>query len=412
MKGRKSTQRITLPCFAMPSHAANTYSPYRIGIGSRSTGALIITKHYPTTRLTVYARVDRTPRNRLLRIHCKKANRRGPLRGGLLKTSESFHSSKRVDNLSGTARDRADMQDQWLAFLVRNVFKYKLLGSAVADKGFQINAQSRTDNGFTLARFETIRGKARLSRGPSEISADLSDRYVIFLSLRGALELSQFGRVHKYEPCSAALLLASDRLDHTKLGDNDTMCLLIPREFVDQRVLRAEDLCIRPPGPNSGVRHLFFDTLLAFHRDAPSMSDGEFAGSVRLVSELALYSITGARDLTSNLRSLRTSNLARIKRVIRTRFRDPDLTLNSIAQESRISLRYLHDLFRDDGRTAREYLVGERLQYARRQLETAASNRATVTSISMASGFSNASQFSAAFREAFGLSPRDVLRRR
>lgn len=141
------------------------------------------------------------------------------------------------------------------------------------------------------------------------------------------------------------------------------------------------------------------------------MTDSEFAAAVRIVSELALLSFSGAREVMSNLRSVRASNLARVKREIRSHFEDPGLTLSGVAQQCGLSLRYLHDLFKDDGRTAREYLMGERLQQARRVLEGAADSALTVTSVSMACGFSNASQFSTAFRRAFGLSPRDVLRR-
>ena len=93
------------------------------------------------------------------------------------------------------------------------------------------------------------------------------------------------------------------------------------------------------------------------------------------------------------------------------RMADSDLSLEDIASECGLSLRYLHDLFRDDGRTVREYLQGERLHAARRMLERAVAGAATVTDVCMACGFSSPSVFSTAFRKAFGISPRDVARR-
>jgi len=328
-----------------------------------------------------------------------------------MQSLDCFHSAKGIDELEGSAGDRRDMHDRWLAFLGRHVFTYSLSTATPKDSSFHINARSRSSNGFTLARFITIKGKARLARGSSEIASDARDSYVIYLPLRGTIELAQFARRQLYEPCSAALLSSSDQIFHTKFGDNDTACLVLPREFVDQRVPRPEDLCARPSGTSSGISHLFAETMLAFQGDAQTMTDSEFSASVRLVSELGLLSISGSRDVMSSLRSVRSSNLARVKRVIRSRFDDPRLKLSSIAQECRLSLRYLHDLFQDDGRTAREYLTSERLQRARRMLECATDSAFTVTSVSMACGFSNSSHFSTAFRRAFGLSPRDVLRR-
>ena len=96
---------------------------------------------------------------------------------------------------------------------------------------------------------------------------------------------------------------------------------------------------------------------------------------------------------------------------MRARMADPDLSPDDVARECGLSLRYLHDLFQDDGRTVREYLQGERLQAARRMLEQAVAGSTTITDVCMACGFSSPSVFSTAFRRAFGLAPRDVVRR-
>ena len=75
-----------------------------------------------------------------------------------------------------------------------------------------------------------------------------------------------------------------------------------------------------------------------------------------------------------------------------------------------MSLGHLHHLFRDEGRTAWLFLKSERLERARQLLERPLRPDVTVTEISLACGFSNMSQFSTAFRRAFSISPRDLLR--
>jgi AraC-like DNA-binding protein len=81
-----------------------------------------------------------------------------------------------------------------------------------------------------------------------------------------------------------------------------------------------------------------------------------------------------------------------------------------VAKQCGISLRYLHEIFRTEGMTVSEYLKQQRLVRARRMLENAGFDT-TVTEVCFSCGFSNTSQFSTAFRRAFLMSPREVLRR-
>jgi AraC-like DNA-binding protein len=140
------------------------------------------------------------------------------------------------------------------------------------------------------------------------------------------------------------------------------------------------------------------------------MTDDEFVSVARIVGDLALLAISGSLNTMSTSRSVRNSNLARVKAVIRRRLTDPDLTLNDVARDCGLSLRYVHDLFQGDGRTASRYVTEVRLRQARHMLETGSSGATTVTNVSLACGFVNSSHFSTVFRRAFGVSPRDVLR--
>ena len=66
-------------------------------------------------------------------------------------------------------------------------------------------------------------------------------------------------------------------------------------------------------------------------------------------------------------------------------------------------------MLRADGVTVSEYLKTQRLQRAKLMLESAGSDT-TVTEVCFSCGFSNPSHFSTAFRQAFSISPRDILR--
>jgi len=69
---------------------------------------------------------------------------------------------------------------------------------------------------------------------------------------------------------------------------------------------------------------------------------------------------------------------------------------------------YLHNLFRDEGRTMYEYLKGERLQRARGMIDVSSANRMTITEIAMECGFSDPAYFSRLFKQVFGMTPSEV----
>jgi AraC-like DNA-binding protein len=311
--------------------------------------------------------------------------------------------------MDAPATDASDQHDRWAQFVARELCSFSIRSRG--ESNFRVDAWTRSEGGFVVAHFATIAGRAQLERTPTEIGRDSRDNYCLYLPLRGEHEVEQCNRDVILKPASLTLLTTGEPYVQTKRGDNDTLYLLMPRAFVDQRLTHGEDICARVVDAQNGVGKLAMDTVSSLCREAARMSSREFLGACNLAGELVLLGLSGAADLTSNARSIRASNLARAKRVIRLRMADPDLSLDDISRECGLSLRYLHDLFQDDGRTVREYLQGERLHAARRRLERAVPGATTVTEIGMACGFSSPSVFSTAFRRAFGVSPRDVARR-
>jgi AraC-like DNA-binding protein len=229
------------------------------------------------------------------------------------------------------------------------------------------------------------------------------------LALEGEHELTQIHRSVRCKAFSMTMITQAEPLSQIKYGDNDTVYFFMPRSFVDQRFIGGENLCARDICTLDGAERLARDTLKTLQRESSSMSEEEFRAAARLTGELLLLAFGGAVDVLSDASSVRAANLTRVKRTIRARLADPDVTLADIAEECGLSLRYLHDLFRDDGRTAWEYMRCERLQRARHILENLPA--LPITDVSMSCGFSSPSQFATAFRRAFGMSPRDAKRR-
>jgi len=309
----------------------------------------------------------------------------------------------------GIVEARSTKQEEWARFVDQNVcaFSYQIHPS----RSFVVEARARSLAKFTVARLVTVAGPAQMTRRSSEIRRDNKTSYAFYVPTRGTQEIHQFNRRQRVSTGSLTVVSTAEPFFQVKPGDNDTICLLIASEFVDRRVLHIEDCCARAVPAVRGLPRLFCDSLIALEREAPGMSDQDFLSAIHTLGELAVLAVTTPVELAAHLECtcVAANHLANAKRVIRRRISEPTLTLTEVARECGLSLRYLHKLFRREGRSVNNYLMTERLQYARHLLQHAPAS-ASVTDICFASGFSSASRFSTAIRQAFGVSPRDVLR--
>lgn len=98
-------------------------------------------------------------------------------------------------------------------------------------------------------------------------------------------------------------------------------------------------------------------------------------------------------------------------RFIDAHLHEPDLTPARIAAAVYVSVRQLHCLFQERGRTVAGCIRARRLEHCYSELADPASLRLPVFAIGSKWGFKEASHFSRAFRTAFGESPSEVRSR-
>jgi AraC-like DNA-binding protein len=101
--------------------------------------------------------------------------------------------------------------------------------------------------------------------------------------------------------------------------------------------------------------------------------------------------------------------LRRIRTFVRWNLSDPGLTPQVVARHHGISVRYLHRLFEAEDTTFCQWIRELRLQECRKELAAQAPGSVSLGQVARRWGFAGPSQFSKAFRTAFGLSPTDWL---
>jgi AraC-like DNA-binding protein len=99
--------------------------------------------------------------------------------------------------------------------------------------------------------------------------------------------------------------------------------------------------------------------------------------------------------------------LTRILTYARRHLTEPDLGPQRIAAAHNISLRQLYTLFQHADLGLEQWIITQRLEGARIDLTSHASQHRTIAAIARSWGFTSPSHFTTRFRAAYGISPRD-----
>ncbi|KPC64237.1 helix-turn-helix domain-containing protein [Streptomyces chattanoogensis] len=178
--------------------------------------------------------------------------------------------------------------------------------------------------------------------------------------------------------------------------------LHLPRNKLDQ-------LYARSMSGREGVGGLLVQFLTQLTADTSPYqpSDAPRLGTivVDLLSALFAHVLDADRTLAPETRS-RTLVL-RIRAYVQRNLHDPRLTPQAIAAAHHISTSYLHRLFQNEHETIAAWIRRQRLEHARRDIADPAMCSTAIHVIAARWGFTRASDFSRAFRTAYGMTPRD-----
>ena len=87
---------------------------------------------------------------------------------------------------------------------------------------------------------------------------------------------------------------------------------------------------------------------------------------------------------------------------------DGELSVGEVAQRQRVTPRYVHKLFENEGLTFSSFVLGQRLARAHRMLSDPHLANRTVGSIAFDIGFGDLSYFNRTFRRRYGAAPREI----
>ena len=141
-----------------------------------------------------------------------------------------------------------------------------------------------------------------------------------------------------------------------------------------------------------------------WHTEATS-PEMPYRAAPQIDAEFRSVHVNGGSEITLGL-------LHMMLRFIDEHIEDVHLGPGRIAQEFRISKRYVHKVFATTGSTFTSYVTGRRLERVCNALIAVSPQQELIASIARRWGFRDISAFNRAFKRRFGCSPRVFRTRR
>lgn len=273
----------------------------------------------------------------------------------------------------------------------------RTLTAAVLD-ATEINVQvSRVH----LAR---VRGNSHVvERDAAMITRRPSESVALFFSLVGEAFFYHDDGVRTLQP-GQMLMCDADRPFMRGFSHGlEELVLKIPREVFAE--VTGIDRVDRPrvvsfTAGSNAVAHTLATTIGRAARDADADPVDEET-LLDLVSAL-----TGNRE-----RDTAAAHRAAAQTYIEQNLLDPNLSAETAAAAVGLSTRHLSRVFSTAGTGFPRYVLGRRLEYARKLLEKPEAMTLTVAEVAHHCGFASATHFSSAFKTRFGETAGDVRRR-
>lgn len=191
--------------------------------------------------------------------------------------------------------------------------------------------------------------------------------------------------------------------------DHRLLIVQIPVEGLDQRLKMALPEKPRRLAGDHGPARVLSGMLRSLAALANDVSEEELRPVELALPEFLLASLLNDAPprALGGAAGMRAALLERIFQTIEMRLADPNLNYQLIASEHGISPRYLQKLFESIDDSFGHYVKVRRLERCRLDLRSPLHTQKSISDILFQWGFNDSASFSRAFREQYGMSPRE-----
>ena len=242
-------------------------------------------------------------------------------------------------------------------------------------------------------------------RSRSKLGRDGMDVYVLQYYLEGSCGQRDGATGTATRPGDLFIVDAAQPLA-TSTTDSQFLSLAVPRRLLAPLLRSPDELSMRVLRGENPMIGLLRDHLCSLYRSAGQLTAAEVQAVMPGTLQLAAAAIN-CQVTEANAPAVRESLFAAICRHIRHNLADLALSPEGVAAHFGISRATLYRLFEQEGGFV-NYVRAQRLRQCHAILADRSQTHRSVAEIALTYGFSDASNFTRAYRRASGMSPRET----
>jgi AraC-like DNA-binding protein len=236
------------------------------------------------------------------------------------------------------------------------------------------------------------------------------DDVVMIAGFTSSYEVHHLGRTLRMGRGEATILTGAEPASFGGPDQNSVHLLRVPVRLLSPLVADLEGAYGRTiPADNPALRLLVAYFGILDEAETFAVPDLR-RQAVTHIHDLIALAIGATRDAaeTAKCRGASAARLRAIKHDIADRLGDRDLSATAIAARHGIKPRYVQRLFESAGTTLTDYVLTQRLAFARRLLSDPLRAGVKIATIALDAGFGDLSYFNRTFRRRFGVAPSEL----
>jgi AraC-like DNA-binding protein len=184
----------------------------------------------------------------------------------------------------------------------------------------------------------------------------------------------------------------------------------VPRDAIAPLVGRLDDAPIRLVPRGTEALNLLVTYAGAITNEQPLNTPELQRLAVTHIHDLIAATVAATRDGRAIAvgRGIRAARLRAIMADITANLADCDLRVVAVARRQRVTPRYVHKLFEDEGLTFSTFVLAQRLSRVHRMLNDARLADRNISSLAFDVGFGDLSYFNRAFRRRYDATPSEI----